>query len=88
MLLSNASETPRRNPSLGQHHPSGTLHLSSFTRKQLSCRLQQAYASGSLKLIKRIHALLALAQDQSVSDVAEMLALGEQTISPYRGWQR
>jgi transposase len=61
-----------------------TLQLSSFTRKQLSRRLQQAYASGSLKLIKRIHALLALAQGQSVSNVAEMLALGEQTIRDYR----
>ena len=53
-----------------------TLQLSSFTRKQLYRRLQEAYASGSLKLIKRIHTLLALAQRQSVSDVAQMLALG------------
>jgi transposase len=57
-----------------------TLHLSAFTRKQLYRRLQQAYASGSLKLVKRIHVLLALAQGQSVSDVAEMLSLGEQTV--------
>src|SRR5215470_23259 len=61
-----------------------TLHLSAFTRKQLFRRLQQAYASGSLKLVKRIHALLALAQGQSVSDVAEMLSLGEQTVRDYR----
>jgi transposase len=61
-----------------------TLHLSAFTRKQLYRRLQQAYASGSLKLVKRIHALLALAQGQSVSAVAEMLSLGEQTIRDYR----
>ena len=61
-----------------------TLQLSSFTRKQLYRRLQQAYASGSLKLVKRIHALLALAQGQSVSEVAEMLALGEQTVRDYR----
>jgi transposase len=61
-----------------------TLQLSSFTRKQLYRRLQQAYASGSLKLIKRIHVLLALAQGQSVSDVAEMLSLGEQTVRDYR----
>jgi hypothetical protein len=57
-----------------------TLHLNAFTRKQLYRRLQQAYASGSLKLVKRIHALLALAQDLSVREVAEMLALGEQTV--------
>ena len=61
-----------------------TLHLSAFTRKHLYRRLQQAYASGSLKWIKRIHALLALAQGQSVSDVAQMLALGEQTVRDYR----
>ena len=48
--------------------------LSAFTRQQLSRRLQQVYASGSLKLVKRLHALLALAQGQSVSDVAEMLS--------------
>src|SRR6266545_3983865 len=57
-----------------------TLSLNSFTRKQLYRRLQQAYANGSLKLVKRIHALLALAQDLSVREVAEMLALGEQTV--------
>jgi transposase len=61
-----------------------TLQLSSFTRKQLYRRLQQAYASGSLKLIKRLHALLGLAQGQSVSDVADMLSLGEQTVRDYR----
>src|ERR671930_2547173 len=61
-----------------------TLHLSAFTRKQLYRRLQQAYASGALRLVKRIHALLALAQGQGVSDVAEMLTLGEQTVRDYR----
>lgn len=61
-----------------------TLHLSSFTRKQLYRRLQQAYASGALRLVKRIHALLALAEDMSVQDVAAMLGLGEQTVRDYR----
>src|SRR6187200_1394709 len=61
-----------------------TLQLSSFTRKQLYRRLQQAYASGALKLIKRIHVLLALVQGQSVSDVAEMMSMGEQTVRDYR----
>ena len=60
------------------------LQLSSFTRKQLYRRLQQAYASGSLKLIKRIHALLGLAQGQSASEVAAMLSVGEQTVRDYR----
>ena len=61
-----------------------TLQLSSFTRKQLCRRRQAACASGSLKLVKRIHALLALAQGQSVRDVTEMLALGEHTVRDYR----
>jgi transposase len=61
-----------------------TLQLSSFTRKHLYRRLKEAYASGSLKLVKRIHALLDLAQGQSVHDVAERLALGEQTVRDYR----
>src|SRR5215468_7940160 len=61
-----------------------TLQLSSFTRKHLYRRLQQAYARGSLKLGKRFHALLALAQGQSVSEVAARLSLGEQTVRDYR----
>src|SRR2546423_15306865 len=67
-----------------------TLHLSPFTRKQLYRRLQQAYTCGALRLVKRIHALLALAQDMAVCDVAEMLALGQQTVRDYRNqflWQ-
>ena len=61
-----------------------TLQLSSFTRKQLYRRLKEAYASGSLQLVKRIHALLDLAQGQSVREVADMLSLGEQTVRDYR----
>src|ERR671937_335669 len=61
-----------------------TLHLSPFTRKQLYRRLQQAYANGALRLVKRIHALLALAEDMSARDVAAMLHLGEQTVRDYR----
>ena len=53
-----------------------TLHLSPFTRKQLYGRLQQAYATGALRLVKRIHALLALAEGMSVQEVAAMLGLG------------
>lgn len=61
-----------------------TLHLSPFTRKQLSRRLQQVYASGALRLVKRLHTLLALAEDMSVQEVAAMLGLGEQTVRDYR----
>jgi transposase len=60
------------------------LHLSPFTRKPLSRRLQQAYASGALRLVKRLHALLALAEGMSVQAVAARLGLGEQTVRDYR----
>jgi hypothetical protein len=43
-----------------------TLHLSSLTRQQLSRRLQHAYSSGALRVVKRIQALFALADNQSV----------------------
>jgi transposase len=61
-----------------------TLHLSSFTRKQLYRRLQHAYGSGALRVVRRIQVLLALADHQSVQEIAEMLDLGQQTIRDYR----
>jgi transposase len=61
-----------------------TLHLSSFTRKQLYRRLQQAYGRGALRVVRRIQALLALADNQSMQEVAEMLNLGQQTIRDSR----
>jgi len=60
-----------------------TIRLTSFMRQQLYRRLHQAYASGSLRLVKRIHALLAIAEGTAVSEVAHMLALGEQTVRDY-----
>ena len=57
-----------------------TIRLTPFMRQQLYRRLHQAYASGSLRLIKRIHALFAIADGTAVSEVAHMLALGEQTV--------
>jgi transposase len=53
-------------------------------RQQLSRRLHHAYASGSLRVVKRIHALLALADGLAVRAVAQRLALGEQTVRDYR----
>jgi transposase len=61
-----------------------TLHLSPFTRKHLYRHLQQAYAHGALRVVKRIHVLLALAEEMSVQQVAEMSGLGEQTVRDYR----
>ena len=60
-----------------------TIRLPLFMRQQLSRRLHQAYASGSLRLVKRIHALLAIAEGTTVSETAQMLALGDQTIRDY-----
>ena len=60
-----------------------TIRLTPFMRQQLYRRLHQAYASGSLRLVKRIHALLTIAEGTAVSEVAAMLALGEQTIRDY-----
>jgi transposase len=46
-------------------------------------RLQQAYAQGELRLIKRIHALLYILDGKSVSEVADILKLSLQTIYNY-----
>jgi transposase len=61
-----------------------TLHLSSFTRQQLSRRLQHASGSGDLRVVRRIQALLALADNHSVQEVAERLTLGQQTMRDSR----
>src|SRR5215467_9880088 len=61
-----------------------TLHLSAFTRKHLYRRLQQAYSHGDVRVVRRLPALLALADNQSVQEVAERLGLGEQTVRDYR----
>jgi hypothetical protein len=53
------------------------LHLSPFTRMQLYRRLQHISTSGSLRLVTRLHALLALAQAMSVRAVTAILDLGE-----------
>jgi hypothetical protein len=52
-----------------------TIRLTPLMRQQLYRRLHQAYASGSLRLVKRIHALLAIADGRAVSEVAQMLTL-------------
>src|SRR5262249_46424291 len=68
-----------------------TIRLTSFMRQQLYRRLHQAYASGSLRLVKRIHALLALAEGTAVREVAQRLALGEQTLRDHLNcflWRR
>src|SRR5262249_60989671 len=60
-----------------------TLRLTSFMRQQLYRRLPQAYASGSLRLVTRLHALLAIADGMTVHEGAPMLDVGEQTVRDY-----
>jgi transposase len=59
------------------------IALARETRKALIARLQDAYASHTTRLVRRIHALLALADGTSVDEIAQLLAVGEQTI---RDW--
>ena len=60
-----------------------TITLTPLLRQQLYRRLHQAYASGALRLVKRIHALLAMAEGRTVCEVAQMLNIGEQTVRDY-----
>lgn len=59
------------------------IALSGTTRKILSGRLQQAYATHTTRLIRRIHALLELADGKTVWETAQLLGIGEQTV---RDW--
>jgi transposase len=59
------------------------IRLTAKMRQAVLTRLQAAYQGHQLRLIKRIHALLAIAEGQSVAEVAELLHLGEQTVRDY-----
>jgi transposase len=59
------------------------IRLTDSVRQALVARLQEAYQHSQLRLIKRIHALLAIAAGQSVAEVAALLHLGEQTVRDY-----
>jgi len=59
------------------------IHLTNASRKALIEHLKRAYAAGHLRLVKRIHALLYLADGKAVAEVAEWLHLGEQTVRDY-----
>jgi transposase len=59
------------------------IRLSNSVRKSLMERLHQAYAGGHIRLVKRIHALLAVVDGDAVAEVATLLHLGEQTIRDY-----
>ena len=53
------------------------LTLSNRTRQTLLHRLYQAYAGGNIRLIRRVHCLLYLADGKTVAEVARVLNLGE-----------
>jgi len=59
------------------------LTLSNRTRQTLLHRLYQAYAGGNIRLIRRVHCLLYLAEGKTVAEVARVLNLGEQTVYDY-----
>ncbi|MBM4460670.1 MAG: IS630 family transposase [Chloroflexi bacterium] len=45
--------------------------------------MHSAYQNDQLRLVRRIHALLAIVEGESVTEVAELLHLGEQTVRDY-----
>jgi transposase len=61
----------------------GRSALTGATRKILRGRLQAAYADHATRLIRRIHALLGLADGKSVFEMAQLLGVGEPTV---RDW--
>lgn len=59
------------------------ISLSSECREHLIKCLQQAYAMGQLRLVKRIHAILYIAEGKLVDDVGTILNLSPQAIYNY-----
>jgi len=59
------------------------IRLSQGLRQAVVERLQGAYVSGQVRLVRRIHALLSVIEGKPVEEVAAMLDLGEQTVRDY-----
>jgi transposase len=59
------------------------IRLTDSSRQAVVARLHSAYQGNQLRLVKRIHALLAIVEGASVAEVAELLHLGEQTVRDY-----
>jgi transposase len=57
--------------------------LTDSSRQAVAARLHSAYQGNQLRLVKRIHALFAIVAGESVTEVAELLHLGEQTVRDY-----
>lgn len=68
------------------------IGLKTRTLEKLIERLHDAYAAGHLRLVKRIHALLDIVDDKSVTEVSTLLGLSEPTVYNYvtafilKGW--
>ncbi len=59
------------------------IRLSNPLRQEVLGRLQQAYRRGQVRLVRRIHAVLAVCDGKAIAEVAAMLELGEQTVRDY-----
>lgn len=59
------------------------IRLTDSSRQAVVARLHSAYQNGQVRLVKRIHALFAIVEGKSVAEVAQLLALGEQTVRDY-----
>jgi transposase len=59
------------------------IQVSKGVRQAMIERLQQAYASGQVRLIRRIHAVLWRIDGKAVEEVAALLDLGGQTVRDY-----
>lgn len=59
------------------------IRLTDSSRQAVVARLHSVYQNGQLRLVKRIHAIFAIVGGESVTEVAELLHLGEQTVRDY-----
>lgn len=57
-----------------------TIRFSAATVKELTWRLRLAFQGGNLRLIKRLTALLGVAEQQPVAELAERLGVSQETI--------
>lgn len=59
------------------------IRLNKESRQEINERLQQAYRSGQIRLVRRIHAVLSVIEGKPVAEVAAQLGLGTQTVRDY-----
>ena len=59
------------------------ISLSNSLRQAVQEWLQRAYRNRQIRLVRRIHVLLAVIDGQSIKEVADMFGLGEQTVRDY-----